>query len=357
MMTSPSVPVAATGNQEGLPSIGGNPIAAVTKQPPQLGLRLPGNPGSKEGFVRPSWFAAGTSAGRRFAEGRLGSAGPLKPSRQGLPAAISQMAASPEMSTDYAFGWPTNYIVPYSKIVRNYKLPLLTAPQKHMLMIGKQELREPGYTRKGEERRYTLLNIPAWNYLQARTERMPSSPEEVVGAEQVWRDWSVEGIVRNEEGADDPNYGSGRESERERLLNLIIRGYAFPHNAWGPNVGPGTRLFIVLTKRKISTKTDWTLNPGGETDVRTPMATGRASLTNKPFQIAFWAHRDFDTPPDSVLQYTDEFGNRHRGLAIYLGFAETGSGSGGRSRTSESVNRSVSAILAQPQMWIFFDSV
>lgn len=248
----------------------------------------------------------------------------------------------------------TNYIVPYAKIVRKYKLPLLTAPQKHMLMIGKQELREVSQTRKGEERRYTLVNVPAWNYLQARCEEMPSSPEEVLSAEQVWRQWNVEGIVRTEEGAEEPDYW--QESDRERLLNMVVRGYAYPHNTWGPNVGPTTRLFLLLTKRKISNETDWAMNPGGETDVRSPTVTGRASLTNKPFQLSFWAHREFDVPPDSLLQYTDEFGNRHRGLAIYIGFAETSASSQGRSRTSESVDRSVNAILAQPQIRVFFDS-
>lgn len=347
--------LSATGNETGIPPSGRNPISDVSRKPPPLGQNLSSHPASTSGFVQPSWFGAGGADGRggkRSTEGRSGELGPRGSSR-GVVQDILNMPATPSMSTDYATGWQTNAIIPYAKIVRKYKQPLLVAAQLYQLIITKVEKKDPTNVRKEEERRYSPLNVPAWNFLQALSEDMPTSSEEVTTAEQVWKNWGTEGTVRSEEGAEYTD--SIDERDKERVLNFVIRGYAFVYNTWGNNIRSGTRLYLILKKKKIQSVKQWDLNPNGTGDVQNVSAMSRTSLTDKPFQLSFWAHHQYDHPPDKILEYEDEFGFRHRGKAIYIGFAEKGSAFNPNQRTVSNVNTSLSSILAQPQFWIFLD--
>lgn len=338
------------GNAFGPPGTGRNPITQITKKVPQLGVPIPGPPSSGSGFVRPSFFAGP----QRFATGRLGSEA-IPSASAGVVNQLSNILPSPSFSSDYAYGWPTNPQIPYAKIVPRYQLPLLTAPQRYQLMITKKQIKDPlwGLNRNiGESRRYTELNIPAWNYIQAKSEKMPATRNDVLTAEDIWNKWGIEGVVRTEEGQEDND--STDERGKERLINCIVRGYAYIYNTWGNQVRTGTKLYLILKKKQLTSKEEWILNPIGN-DIQFISAGDRTELTPKPFQLCFWAHYQYDNPPDKILQYEDEFGDRHRGKAIYIGSAVDPPGS--NQKTINNVNINITAILSQPNFHIFLDAI
>ena len=347
--------ISARGNDEGIPPGGQNPITEVTRKPPPLGQTISGQPASTAGFVQPSWFRAGGARGTqgsRTTSGRLGAPGP-PPGGPGVVETIQNAQPNPELSTDYAFGWLTNAVLPYAKIAKRFRLPMIKAPQRHMLRVTMRDKKDMISTRRDEERRYTLLNIPAWNYHQARSEEMPATPEQVKTPDDVWSDWGIEGIVRTEEGHEDMSYLD--ERDKERVLNTVVRGYAFAYNTGGNRLRSGTKLYVVLKKKKLASSQEWSLNPLLRGDVPKPTAVSRATLTHMPFQLTFFADSDCDYPPDEVLQYKDEFGYRHRGKAIYIGFTEKGGAHNPNRRTTGSVDTSFQSILAQPQFFMFVD--
>ena len=45
-----------------------------------------------------------------------------------------------------------------------------------------------------------MANIPAWNWINYATEPQPINADSVLSAEELWDKWTIEGIVRSEEG-------------------------------------------------------------------------------------------------------------------------------------------------------------
>ena len=157
---------------------GRNPILETVKKPPPLGQTPTGVPTSTVGWSKPNSFKGGL---RGSSSGRLGQEGP--PSR-GTGVASFLPEPSPDLTTDYFPGLPTNYTIPYAKIVRRYKHELIKSPQVGLLVLTQKEQTNLVTKRTGmENRRYSIVNIPAWNYMQSKTEKKPTSPEEVLSAE------------------------------------------------------------------------------------------------------------------------------------------------------------------------------
>jgi hypothetical protein len=197
------------------------------------------------------------------------------------------------------------------------------------------------------------MNIAEWNFIQAALERLPATPDQVRSADDVWQHWTVEGVVATEEGEDD-DLLPANNLHPERLFNTTVRGYTQTFAGWTGGVPAGTHLWLVLKKRPIDPQSPFVLSPdaGG---VRTVAAQQRDDVTTRPFQLSFWADAQLDAPPDSELQYEDEFGRVHRGLAIFVGTAESSVPASAQRHRPGEVESSVSALLCQPMLWIFLD--
>ena len=340
------------GNAFGLPPPGDNPIYEVARKPPPLGQNPPGNPASSEGRTKPDSFRRGRIP--IAATGRSGKEGMPKRG-SGLSDQGNFVTPSPTMSTDYSTGWPTNYQIPFAKIARKFKHPLMLSPQRDQLVITMREKQDPITKRTGmESRRYSILNIPAANFLLQQWEKMPTSEDEVLSARGLWKEWTIEGVVRTEEGQEE--HMSKDQVGRERIFNVTVKGYAYVHNGWG-NVRSGTRLWLVLKKRKPNEEIKHSpfSNATQNLDTSSVHTIGTKNKTNRPFQLAFWADPKLDTPPDSVLQYEDEFGNRHRGLALYIGMVESPGMNNRDMRDLGQVDVNLDALIAQHKIWIFVD--
>lgn len=334
------------GSTEASLTTGNNPAVGALPKPSPLGISPNVAPTVTNSFVKPQVFSRVSGGRSRGFGGRLGEEG-LKRGTGPIPS--TGITASPNLSTDYSTGFPTNYQVPYARIVKRFKHPLMTAKQKYQLVVTQREQIDRASRRKGmESRRYAVLNIPAFNWLQARSELKPDSMESVKSADSVWNDWTVDGIVRTEVGETEP--GESGYGKEERLFNILVKGYGMTFNGWG-GVKNGTRLFLILKKQKISG--EYELNPQGETDVTKIQKD--SEFTDKPFQLSFWADPDHEYPTDEALQYTDEFGYVHRGVAIYIGVSERDATSKPTGRNVKDVNTKVSNLLAQNQLFIFLD--
>lgn len=327
---------------------GRNPIEQVARKPPKLGQTPQGNPTSTIGFLKPNVFSGGGGMRGSFG-GRLGS--------EGIPNRGSGVVEigppSPDLSTDYALGTPTNYVIPGAKIARIFKHNLMQSPQLGLLIITKREQKDPITKRSGmETRRYSMLNIPAWNYMNAKLEKKPHNPEEVITAEKKWEEWTIEGVVRTEEGQEEKDYKD--ELGKERLINTIIRGYAHVHNAWSKNIKSGTNLYLILKKIKQKAHK---IDPYSSVinDASPPTSTNNGNITEIPFQLISWADSRYDIPPDSELEYEDEFGVRHRGKYIYVGSVETPATYPKDIKSFGKSDINLDSLLAQPKIFIFVD--
>ncbi len=329
---------------------GRNPIEQVGRKPPKLGQIPQGNPTSTGGFLKPNGFSGGGGIRGSFS-GRLGE--------EGIPNRGSGVVEigppNPDLSTDYFPGTPTNYVVPVAKIARRFKYNLMQSPQLGLVIITEREQKDPISKRSGmENRRYTMLNVPAWNYMKAKFEKNPNNPEEVKNAEQIWEDWTIEGVVRSEEGQEEKDYKD--ELGKERLINTIVRGYAHVHNAWPKNIKSGTNLYLILKKIKQKAhKIDPYSSVINDTSPSTT-STNNGNITETPFQLISWADSRYDIPPDSELEYEDEFGVRHRGKYIYIGSVETPATYPKDIKLLGKSDINLDSLLAEPKIFIFVDA-
>ena len=154
-----------------------------------------------------------------------------------------------EFVTD-TIGWQTNNLIPYAKITKKYSLPIMTGPQNRQIIISKKD---KGATSLEEEsssgnRRYLMANIPVWNWINYAMELQPTGADNVLSADELWDKWTIEGIVRSEEGEltqwDQPHL----EHEQERLFNTAIRGEIDTFDIWPVEKSVGTKLFLILKK-------------------------------------------------------------------------------------------------------------
>ena len=329
---------------------GRNPIPGVASKPPFVGNTVAARPSATVGWPRQDW----TSGLSRTPGGPFGQQG--LPSRGPGVSSAGAFSAHPSMSTEYAAGWPSNYSIPHAKMTAASMTMAgqMKGKQKYMLVFTYRMSKErAGKRRIPESRRYTIANIVELNYILASLERLPATPDEVLSAGDAWEHWTVEGVVATEEGEDDdllpPN-----NLHPERLFNTTVRGHTQTFSGWTGGVPAGTQVWLVLKKRPIDPQSPFVLSPDGG-GVRTVAAQQRDDVTTRPFQLSFWADPQLDEPPDSELQYEDEFGRLHRGLAIFVGTAESSvQPSSLRYRPGE-VESSISALLCQPMLWLFLD--
>ncbi len=341
----------------GFPARGRNPIEQVARKPGPAGRFGEGQAKTGERFgsisaptrmsgvtvpyIKAPWYQGGQS----ISKGRFGAEALLRNS--GGPIAATNFAAA-NFVTD-TIGFQTNHRVNYSKISRGFKTNIMETLQMHMLVITAKEVKDPALTRRsGESRRYTQLNVPAWNYCIARTQKRAETFNDVKLADDIWKKWTVEGIVVSEEGQEEPHHRD--EIGKERLLNNTIRGYVYAFNIWGDNVRAGTKLWLIL--KQVPIDGIFVLNTFGAEPQNIDMKNPEVST--RPFQLIPWAHHAYDSPPDSELIYEDDFGFRHRGKTIYVGRAERGTYKLGERHTGE-MSRSVQTIIAQGQIFMFVD--
>ena len=165
----------------------------------------------------------------------------------------------------------------------------------------------------------------------AISEPAPRSMLEVKSAEEVWDDWSLQGVVTGGETGDaDTDVSrevSGYKNDVrpvDRLLNMVIKGVVEAVNVWG-EVASQTELWLILKKVARSeiraTPTapagSYLLDPNGST---LEHARQTDVLSKNPFQLVPYASVDNDgVPPIDALSYHDEFGVCRRGLPIYVG--------------------------------------
>jgi hypothetical protein len=242
--------------------------------------------------------------------------------RFGGPPGILDDLTGARSDVTNTMGYLTNYSIPYARVLRAMiEKETMGYNQLYHIIVCKKEKRDPAMRRRGtsKARVYSMLNIPAWNYYQAKYQPMPQTPEEVVSAETFWSsNWYIGGIVRTEEGED---IDGSTPSGQERIFNLTIMGTTQTFNVWGPHVRNTTRLFLIV--KKVAVDGRYVTRPMGADVQDLPMDDNeRGDRTNLPFQLVFYAHPDHEYPPDDVLYYEDEFGNLWRGKVIFLGTPE-----------------------------------
>ncbi len=306
--------------------------AAMQRAPP-LGFSPGTAPISSVGWPAPDWRTK-----------TLGGSG-VRRSSQG-PTGPGSFVPSPSFINSYATSWPTNYQVPYARITKPFKNDALRAPHRGHLVITRRG-RVDEITPRGEkpERRYIMMSVPEFNYYLASEEKKGLT------AREVWSDWVLDGVVRSEEGQDDEDWRRGVEANGERLLNVMIRGYAHVADGWGHELFQGTKLWLLLKRSRVEPLTYVLGTKTRQTRLR---PEGNEDRTKWPHQLSFYANPLYDAPPDSELMYDDEDGVRTRGMAIFVGTVDVPKSSGVRAEELH-LDRDFPLLTAQPRIYIFLD--
>lgn len=329
-------------------------------------------------FIRDNNVSSGKTTGRygNLSGGRSGQDGLTSTGNNPI---MSQLGSTGMFSKNPLIketpGFQSNHRVVSAKLIRPTKQKYLGEQHKYVLMISAKEnnVRSKGdklfLTRKHElegemieldgaeilmpsfDKRYNQVSIPAWNMMQQKRECKPSMPSDVLTAEELWNDWYIEGPVVTEEG-ENPVRGMGRSKEisKERLINSVVRGYAYTFMIWPPHQ-PLTKLYLIL--KKVKSDGVYVLNPQGNESVIVP-GVGTI-LTDKPFTLVPWCDSQFDTPPLEVLKYTDEFGIEHSGKYIYVGRSCYGLQSNNLNSYG-TIEYEITSHMTQHQSHIFMDA-
>ena len=260
------------------------------------------------------------------------------------------MAPSPDMPLE-TMGFTTNHSAPYAKIARRLAHEWMITEQNYQILVEHRESKDPVLKRKNREaRRYTMLNIPAFNYFLALNSKMPASPADVQTAEDILAQWSFSGIARTEEGKQLQHYYK-EDVSQERLFNSVVRGLAFTFNVFGTNARPNTRLFLIIKKVPVAPESTFKLKPWDDSS----MPISRNNRTPVPFQVTFFGDWRYDKPPIRALEYKDEFGFRHVGTYIYIGRVSTHSVVRPNYRDIGKCSQDLATILMQPQFHVHVD--
>lgn len=208
---------------------------------------------------------------------------------------------------------------------------LMKSEQKYFLMLIFKS-REPMQTKrvrgtnpqyKMKHQRHAMVNVPVWNYLQACNEEMPRNIEDVTQPDEVWKKWQVGGFVISETGQESLIREENIAKRDERIFNICGDGFAHTVNTWGRYIKPQTKLYLILKKQEVQDM--YFIDPFSTGGVSPKVMLAKSKtpigvkITNKPFQLSFWADYRYEEPPKSVLTYTDEFGVESIGKAIYIG--------------------------------------
>jgi hypothetical protein len=245
---------------------------------------------------------------------------------------------------------------------------MMSASQRFFLLICYKDRsnyksnRYIPYEKRSEYRRYSFFNVPAWNYFAATRQVMPGPNDEIPSADQYWSEnWEVAGIVITEQAEEkyfrqDNKYISG-----ERAFNICQYGYAMTVNTWGENIRKLTNLFLILKKEDLPD--EYIIDPYSQNGVK-PKSYGSVNsesgevknITNKPFQLSFFADYRYDIPPLSALEYTDEHGNKCIGKYIYVGrVIDTYDSPEVRKRVSKFSHYDASSMINLPKIEISFN--
>ena len=318
------------------------PLVIGQHAPPNRYASWPGPP--KFGVSATAVFASpGARADGKRA--RAGGAPALAPS--------AAWAAGADPIMVHSYGHQTNASIAYAKVMRRYVAPLMVESQLSQLILEMKEesdvLADNAMSHVHEHRRYSLLNVPAWNYMQAATQSKPAARDKVKSAEQVWNNWAVAGVVRAEHGQDEPGGDMRDLGAHERMLVLTVAGYASVRNGWGENLKPFARLYLLLKQQKLPAAQRFVLSEHGHGLPRKPR-------TDRPFQLSFWADNDHEYPPLEALEYRDDFGQPRIGKAVKVGIVERGEWwPADGVRQQDDVGSSALALLARPLLWIHVD--
>lgn len=283
------------------------PMTSELGFPPSLG---------QQGFYQPSAFTgSGRSTGNnRNAYDTKGSTGP------GPIRATNFNSSAPETNMP---GLMSNYWVSEAKLVRSFTEQYMKPSQIYHLMITKKETRPVIANRprgqKNNARRYTMYNIPMFNYMMAVTAKFSKrilSADKYLSPEDIWSMWSVEGVCTSEEGQSDPH--ADYEEGKERIINTVLRGQVSTFNGWGNNIGHGTHLWLILRKPAKAFPREYYIR--GNSNEKDTVGNGD-DLTDRPYQLTFYANCEYTYPPDSELCFIDDLGTKRMGLPIYIGRA------------------------------------
>ena len=356
-------PVSANQGSQSLPPGGRNPAAGLPVVPP-FGRNSTRPPVSGGAYYNPQWFAQNSTdmpanmlmRGGITADGRMGTETRLS---KGPGPAAGDMLGRPTNIVRETPSWMSNYTIPDGKIQRELAdEDAMVVPQRGMMMIMFRNRRDKERIGRGvESRRYVELNIPVWNYMQVRNQHQPATPDDVPIADDIWRDWSFQGPVRTEEGQHSETELT--ERGRERLINTVVRGFAEVKNLWrlDGSVQPGTKLWLILKKQHVPGDAKFVTRPDHRPQFAGTETNKGRQRTQIPFQLSFFADIAHDVPPQSALEYVDEFGVRGYGKKIYVGrMANHMSQIHTTHRLQGDLNRNVAAMLAAPMCYVHIDT-
>ena len=197
-----------------------------------------------------------------------------------------------------------------------------------------------------------IFNLARWNWLSASSEKKVGPYDNMMTAAERWANWSVEGVVRNEEGKFN-RFGGEEDPRAEKTVSMTKTGQSYCHNYWGRNdLKSSDLLWLLLVRRARSTlPKSMGLDAKGTGRKRT---TPTGNLTNFPFQLVPWAHPNYDGPSMDDLHYVDDYGRSAWGMAIYVGRVDDPSGMSNEEYLKQSSTDTASSLMTD-KMWIFLD--
>lgn len=270
---------------------------------------------------------------------------------------------NPVINTYDNAGQLTNYRIVTSKICRASSEIHMPRSKRGQLIITRKESKKQTAKRKfgiGAEA-YSQMTIPIWNYFQHRRERYPDSPEDVKSAEEVWKNFYVEGSVVTDESE------IMNDTRGEHMMLISVTGKMETYDIFGDKKVEGTRCWLILKKVKCDGRYVLNSNQAFSFD-RQPIPENLSSqmgrdktYTDRPFKLVPYSHYLYDQPPSSELLYYDEFGNQHYGLPIYIGrVAEINMGDTQTvyypNKICKYITDDNSNIVSQPKIQLFLDS-
>ncbi len=198
-----------------------------------------------------------------------------------------------------------------------------------------------------------IFNLAQWNWLSASSEKKVGPYELRMSAEARWANWTVEGVVRTEEGKYN-RFGQEEDPRAQKTVSMTKAGQSFCHNYWKRNDLKSSDLLWVILKREPRSTLPKTMGLDGKGTGRkqtTPIPIG---LTDHPFQLVPFADPDRDGPSMDDLHYVDDYGRDGWGKAIYIGRVDDPSGMSNEDYLRQASTDTASSLMTD-KIWIFLD--
>ncbi len=201
---------------------------------------------------------------------------------------------------------------------------------------------EMAYRLRIQSNALTIVNIATWNYCQtllqyAKFNGSLQDKEDYLKYEpmDLWKQWSVEGVVSYEEGADgsetfrtsgfnnDGNH-TGRTGDGSKIVTIISKGAVDTFNIFGPSLTESGALFLVIKKAELPEHFRLTGKQniaGRHSNINFKKTVSSMGAGNfRPFLMHAVTIPFGHSMPKEYLEYVDENGLLRRdGLPIYLG--------------------------------------